>query len=169
VPEPFESTHRRAPRLGLALLEFVNCSLRQANTPAQFGLAPAENRTDQPDFSCKGMPLEADNLAEIIRLSSKMNCHRAIHLHLVKRKALGSFPPRAFVSNTHDHAIKDRSRDGHGTGTPSCPRPSVEQWYRQLELRCWGWSQCRRQPWPFQSSRFGVSSTTRRRPCRSPW
>ena len=31
------------------------------------------------------------------------------------------FPAEGLCSNVHDHAIRDRSRDGRGSGTTSCP------------------------------------------------
>jgi hypothetical protein len=53
----------------------VNSSLRQADVTAQFGLAPTKNRTHQPDFGRKGMSVEANDRADIARLSSKMDWH----------------------------------------------------------------------------------------------
>jgi hypothetical protein len=50
--------HCSASRLGLALLEFVDRSLRQPDALTKFGLAPPENGTCQPYFRSKTMPFD---------------------------------------------------------------------------------------------------------------
>ena len=43
------------------------------------------------------------------------------------------FPAEGLCSNTHDHAIRDRSRGARGTGTTSCPDRSPAK----SEIRRW--------------------------------
>ena len=56
-----------APRLGLALLQFVDRSLRQTNTPSEFALAPTEHCPRQPYLGRKGLPVESHDLPETAR------------------------------------------------------------------------------------------------------
>ena len=55
-----------APWLGLALLQFVDRSLRQTNPPAEFALAPAKHCPRQPYLGRKGPPVSAQNLLELL-------------------------------------------------------------------------------------------------------
>ena len=75
APDFFERPHGRASRLGLALLKFVNRSLRQARSPAQLSLVPPEHRPHDADLGRKSLPLEAHNLVETTRLSIELYCH----------------------------------------------------------------------------------------------
>ena len=65
VPDVLDGPHGRPPRLGIALLEFMDGALGQSNTKAEFALAPAEDRTRRPHLGGKDPPLEPDELDEI--------------------------------------------------------------------------------------------------------
>ena len=59
----------------LALLQLVDCSLRQANMPSEFSLAPTKYCPRQTYLRGKGLPLEPHDLPEPARVGSEMNGH----------------------------------------------------------------------------------------------
>ena len=118
-PNFFESTNGCASWLGVSLLQFVNRSLGQTDPQSEFGLAPAEYGARHPDLGRKSMPLPANELTKVARVGREVKGHRAT-TSLFKQN-----PPavsrRGFWLDIHDHAIRDRSRGAHGSGTTRCP------------------------------------------------
>src|SRR5262249_11843192 len=70
-----ERSHRRAPRLGFALLELMDRPLRHTDTEAELTLTPAEHRARQANLGGEGIALELEELGEITRLPCHLNRH----------------------------------------------------------------------------------------------
>ena len=68
-------------------------------------------------------PLNADGCSEATQMRSDVKGCRRIRT-FEKEAAPGSFPAEGLGSGIHDQPIRDRSRDGRGIGTASCPHRS---------------------------------------------
>ena len=67
APDCFDCPDGRPPRVGFALLELVDCALRQAGVNAELALAPPEHCPRHAELSGKGLPFEPDKREEITR------------------------------------------------------------------------------------------------------
>jgi len=62
--------------LRFTLLQLVDCPLGQANAPAEFALAPAENSPRQADLGRKSMSPELNKFAQLVRAGRETRNHR---------------------------------------------------------------------------------------------
>jgi hypothetical protein len=68
APHFFERVNGPAPRLSVALLQFMDGTLGEADMLRQLSLTPAEYGTRNADFCCESPPLKADQIDEMMRL-----------------------------------------------------------------------------------------------------
>ena len=113
APDVVDGPHGRPPRLGIALLEFMDGALGQSDAKAELALAPSEDRARRPDLGGKGPPLEPDELDEITGAVGIRPARTRTNADDFRTptfwKTPGGFPPGVFsVINSADQGQKFR-------------------------------------------------------------
>ena len=70
-----KATGVQAARLGAALLQLVDRSLRQTNVLSEFGLAPTKYCPRQTCLRCEDLSFQPNDPPEPMGVSTEMNCH----------------------------------------------------------------------------------------------